>query len=508
MRAGIWGAALFAALAFCTVAAAQDVTLTARDGSLRLDGSLQGFDGEFYRVETIYGLLTVDGAGVICTGPGCPDLTAPLAVIRILGASDAGIGILPPVLAAFARSRGVQLATQLADDGFQTELSDPATGQTLARISFAATAPEAARAALDAGRAELVVAALAEGASGARVLALDALIPIVASDNDFPRISTADLARALTGEVTNWQELGGPDMPIVLHALAADSALQQALAARLGQPVAATVVHPDLASLAAAVARDPWALAITGQAARGAARALPLTDSCGFLLLPTALAVKAEDYPLALPLYLLTPRRRLPLVARELLEFLALPQAQAAVAAAGYVNRSPERQPLTADGLRLINAIRGAGDDVPLAELQRLAEVMAGADRLSLTFRFEDGASTLDAHSRENLNDLAQLLAVGQFRGQEMILAGFADGSGDPAANLALARARAEGVAAALRLAAPDLPQGQAPVRVEAFGEALPMACDSTPAGRRLNRRVEVWLRPAVVPAATDSLAP
>ncbi|NCO16742.1 MAG: hypothetical protein GW902_05880, partial [Alphaproteobacteria bacterium] len=369
MRAGIWGAALFAALAFCTVAAAQDVTLTARDGSLRLDGSLQGFDGEFYRVETIYGLLTVDGAGVICTGPGCPDLTAPLAVIRILGASDAGIGILPPVLAAFARSRGVQLATQLADDGFQTELSDPATGQTLARISFAATAPEAARAALDAGRAELVVAALAEGASGARVLALDALIPIVASDNDFPRISTADLARALTGEVTNWQELGGPDMPIVLHALAADSSLQQALAARLGQPVAATVVHPDLASLAAAVARDPWALAITGQAARGAARALPLTDSCGFLLLPTALAVKAEDYPLALPLYLLTPRRRLPLVARELLEFLALPQAQAAVAAAGYVNRSPERQPLTADGLRLINAIRGAGDDVPLAEL-------------------------------------------------------------------------------------------------------------------------------------------
>jgi len=231
MRAGIWGAALFAALAFCTVAAAQDVTLTARDGSLRLDGSLQGFDGEFYRVETIYGLLTVDGAGVICTGPGCPDLTAPLAVIRILGASDAGIGILPPVLAAFARSRGVQLATQLADDGFQTELSDPATGQTLARISFAATAPEAARAALDAGRAELVVAALAEGASGARVLALDALIPIVAADNDFPRISTADLARALTGEVVNWQELGGPDMPIVLHALAADSALQQALAA-------------------------------------------------------------------------------------------------------------------------------------------------------------------------------------------------------------------------------------------------------------------------------------
>ena len=32
-------------------------------------------------------------------------------------------------------------------------------------------------------------------------------------------------------------------------------------------------------------------------------------------------------------------------------------------------------------------------------------------------------------------------------------------------------------------------------LRVEAFGEALPMACDDTAAGRAVNRRVEVWLR-------------
>ncbi len=142
---------------------------------------------------------------------------------------------------------------------------------------------------------------------------------------------------------------------------------------------------------------------------------MPLTDSCGFLLLPTSLAVKAEDYPLALPMFLLTPKRRLPLFAREFLAFLALPEAQSAVATAGYVDRAPERAPLTADGLRLINAIKGAGEDTDLADLKRLADVMAGADRLSLTFRFEDGSSTLDAHSRDNLKDLAQLMAVGVF---------------------------------------------------------------------------------------------
>ena len=30
---------------------------------------------------------------------------------------------------------------------------------------------------------------------------------------------------------------------------------------------------------------------------------------------------------------------------------------------------------------------------------------------------------------------------------------------------------------------------------VDTFGEAMPMACDDTPWGRQVNRRVEVWVR-------------
>ncbi|MFD1808052.1 OmpA family protein [Gemmobacter lanyuensis] len=235
---------------------------------------------------------------------------------------------------------------------------------------------------------------------------------------------------------------------------------------------------------------------MTGQSARGTARTLPLTDSCDFPLLPDRASVKAEDYPLTLPVQLLTPRRRLPLFAREFLEFLDHPAAQTAVAAAGFVDQAPETVPLTADGLRLLNAIKGAGKDVPLEDLKRLAEVMTGASRSSLTFRFEDGSSTLDARSQENLTLLAQLLAVDAFKGQEVILAGFSDGSGDPTANLQLSESRAIGVATALAAALPDLPEDQTMPRVMAFGEALPMACDTTAAGRRANRRVELWLRP------------
>ncbi|MDO9639279.1 MAG: phosphate ABC transporter substrate-binding/OmpA family protein [Pseudotabrizicola sp.] len=492
MGAGFWRAAGFAALFAPALAGAQDITLSAREGGLEISGTLQGYDGEFYRIDSVYGLLTVDAAGVICDGPGCPDLTAPKARVRIVGLAGVGDVLLPPLMKAFAEARGLTYA-ESGQGGYSAVVTDPQSGKPLADISFVAALPGVARAEVVAGRAEMILAAATERDMGARVLALDAMVPIVPPDNPLPQISTGDLARVLSGEVANWAEIGGPDMPLVLHGLAADAALQRALAARLGREVAASVLHDDISALGVAVQRDPWAVAMTVRAGVAGARVLPLTDSCGFPLLPSALAVKAEDYPLALPIYLLTPQRRMPLFVREFLTFLDTPQAQAVVAAAGWVDRQPERQPLTGDGLRLINAIKGAGEETTLADLKRLADAMEGADRLSLTFRFQDGSSQLDAHSQSNLEDLARLIEVGVFRDQAVVLAGFSDGSGAAAANLALSQSRAEGVLAGLAragVAKADLPE------VIAFGESMPMACDETQAGRRLNRRVEVWMKP------------
>ena len=499
-------AAVFAALLFPGIAAAQDVTLISREGSIDISGTLIGFDGEFYRLDTRYGPLTVDAQGVICDGPACPDLTAPRAVIRVVGAADAGARLLPGVFRAFAAARGLTYAEVAPAEGqdWAAEIRDPVSGQVLAQLSFAALTPEAAGEALASGAAELKLASLEEPGFAARPLALDALVPVMAPGNPTPEVSTVDLARALSGEAKNWADLGGPDMPIVLHALAADTDMGLALAARLGAPIKADVTHPDMASLAAAVARDPWALAITGRAEAAPAAALALTDSCGFPLLPTPVAVKSDDYPLALPVLLLTPPRRLPLLAREFLEFLATPAADSAVAGAGFSDRAVERAPMVQDGLRLLNAIRGAGEDVTLADLKRLAEVMDRADRLSLTFRFQEGTSVLDAASQENLAQLARLIAAGQFPAQALILAGFSDGKGDARANVALSMERAARVQKDLAALAPDLKPAQLP-RAEGFGESLPMACDETAIGRRLNRRVELWVVPDFTPAAGNA---
>lgn len=152
--------------------------------------------------------------------------------------------------------------------------------------------------------------------------------------------------------------------------------------------------------------------------------------------------------------------------------------------------------PLTDDGQRLLGAIRNAGAEVSLTELQRLAAAMTGGQRVSLTFRFQDGSAQLDAHSRENLADLARQIAAGRFDSDRLVLAGFSDGSGAAGVNLALSQNRAEAVRSALLAIAPDLTQAQLPA-VQAFGEALPMACDTTATGRQINRRVELWAHPA-----------
>jgi phosphate transport system substrate-binding protein len=505
-------------LIFCSVAfaaamlaanpsAAQDVRLSSRDGSLAIEGTLQGFDGEFYRVATAYGDITVDGQAVLCDGPGCPDLTAPFSLIRLTGAAQPGSGLLVPLWQAFARAKGLTGTLETGSGaGFSLLLTDPVAARPIAKVTFQPEPAEAARRSLAGNRADLSLTYRAEEGTAERIVALDAMVPIVAPENRLPRISTADLARALTGRIANWQELGGADMPVVLHALTPASSLEEALTVRLGNPIAATERHPDVASLAAAVARDPYALAITALSATGGARVLPLTDSCGFPLDPTPLAIKTEDYPLALPLFVQLPRRRLPLLAREFLDFLAGEAAQTALAEAGHIDRGLARAPLAADGTRLMNAIRSAGDDITLPDLQRLAARMAGAERLSLTFRFEDGSEVLDAQSQDRLAELARLIAGGTFRNATLVLAGFSDGAGPGAENMGLALNRARLVLDALAEAIPDIPADQLP-QIDAFGEALPMACDSTSGGRRLNRRVEVWVTPRA-PAATDSASP
>jgi phosphate transport system substrate-binding protein len=75
------------------------------------------------------------------------------------------------------------------------------------------------------------------------------------------------------------------------------------------------------------------------------------------------------------------------------------------------------------------------------------------------------------------------------------LLVGFSDGQGPAPKNKGIALQRAKAVKQALENAAETANFNRINIEVDAFGEALPMACDDSEWGRQANRRVEVWVR-------------
>ena len=228
---------------------------------------------------------------------------------------------------------------------------------------------------------------------------------------------------------------------------------------------------------------------------RHQARPLTLTGDCGFSLSVSRRTIKTEDYPLTAPMFLYLPARRLPKLARDFLAYSRSPAAQIVIRRAGFVDQSPERIALGAQGDRLANAIAVAGNEVPLEELQRMIATMRPMARLTTSFRFETGSSRPDAQSRANIDQLARALETGLYDARTLLFVGFSDGDGPADANRGIALKRARAVRDAVLAAAETAAAGRTRIEIDAFGEALPMACDDSDWGRQVNRRVEVWVR-------------
>lgn len=497
---------------------AQDVTLSSRDGSVTISGNLLGFDGEFYRVDTKFGELTVDGSGVICDGPACPNLQAFVAELSISGAATTGEVLIPALIEGFGFRYGYGVArSDLEPNVVRYDLSEKDTGLVAGRFTIRSTNTDEGFADLLANQADMVMAlreirphelrrAVEAGmgnlrAKGrSRVLALDALVPIVAQGNPVQEITLPDLARIYAGEIDNWQALGGPDAPIVPHLRDATSGLGQAVEDRLLGPIKATLVaaavrHDSDTKIVDAVLRDPFAIGVTTASKTGNTGRLGLSGQCGFTIHATRRNAKTEDYPLTAPVFLYQPARRLPKLARDFLTYTRHPAAQIVIRRAGFVDQAPEEIAINDQGDRFANAVARAGDEIKLTELQRMVRVLAPYKRLTTTFRFEAGSSLLDAQSRSNVEQLSAAIDSGLYDGRKLVFVGFSDGQGHADGNRRIAADRARAVRRAVTASADNTSLKQLKLGVEAFGEAMPMACDDSAWGRQVNRRVEVWLR-------------
>lgn len=515
-------AAAFAALFLCSEtpfapAFANDVTLTSRDGAISISGNLLGFDGEFYRVDSEFGVLTVDGSGVNCEGPGCPGLGAYVAEFTLSGARSMGEVLMPALIEGFARNGGFAVSREeLQGVGLLYSLYDGDSDTAVARITLRLTSSAEGFADLVGEEADMVLS-LREASPGernmareaglgdlrgprqSRVIALDALVPVVSPENPLRQLTLPNLESLYAGEIPRWSELGGEDAPVTLYLRDPESDFGGLFAQRVMAPAGKALGDGVLAQgsnrgLARAVAEDPFGLGIASFSQLGMTEPLTLTGDCGFDLAASQGSVKAGDYPLTTPLYLYLPARRLPKLARDFLVYLRGDSAQQVIRRAGFIDQGLTEIPLDAQGSRLTNAIRAAGPEVSLEELQRMAALFTTNHRLTLTFRFKDGSAALDAPSYSNIGLLAAALESGRFDGRKITFVGFTDGQGKAEVNLRLAERRAQAVLDAVLEEAEAFDPAAVELATDAFGEALPMACDDTAWGRRVNRRVEIWV--------------
>lgn len=431
--------------------------------------------------------------------------------LRIAGSASMAAALLPALLVDFGLEAGLsgaqeEVTTDPALRAFQlqgAESSRRLRAQLLSNGSAAAFADLAggqADIAMSTRRATEAEARALQGAGGPRtgnehVIGLSGVAIIVHRDNPIRAMSVAQLREILAGANTRWPINGGNGLPITVYALerrdgefdaVQDRILGPGVTMAPGAKVLAS--HEDLAD---AVAADPASIGFVGAAYVRNARALRLEQDCGTGGDPTAFNQITEEYPLSRRLYLYTAGRAAPL-ARDLIAYAGSARGQRVVGTVGFATLDPllagpaeSAAQLAAAGKFLPDDLRG----VAAPQIDAMRRILAGARRLSVTFRFEGGRADLDARAEADLDRLVQWARRNGTQDSALVLIGHASLDGQFPVNVELSRARAQSVAARLRQLGVTVPL------VEGVGPVNQVVCSRSPLESDMNRRVEVWVR-------------
>ena len=408
--------------------------------------------------------------------------------LRLHGSNTIGERLAPALAEAWLKSKGYERIERFAPahDEIIVRGSGEAGSQD---VEIRAHGSGTGMADLLGGRSDLAMSSrpvnaeeLARGAvlgaldspSQEAVLALDGVAVIVHPRNPLSRLTLEQLRAVFSGSLRDWSQLGHNGGPIRVLARDANSGTFETFRALVlgSTPLRADVQrYESTLELSRAVVADPAAIGFVGLAGIGEARALAVADA-GEALLPTPFSVAVEDYALSRRLYLYRAEKA-PALARAFVEFALSAEGQRIVDATGFVAQQVR-------GYR--GPLRG---DAP----SEYRELVQGAERLSLNFRFGTGSHLLDSKASFDLDRLAGFMQRPENRDRPLMLLGFADASETvPYLALTLSNDRVDFITEQLELREIRV------ARARGMGGTAPVASNETPTGRHRNRRVEVWV--------------
>lgn len=314
-------------------------------------------------------------------------------------------------------------------------------------------------------------------AASEHVVGLDGIAVIVSKNNPVHALTKEQIARVFTGEIADWRQLGGPSAGINLYARDDKSGTYDTFKTLVlgGKRLGANAKRfEDSRELSDAVAKDPDGIGFIGLPYVRDAKAVAVSENGTRPFLPNHFTVSTEDYALSRRLFLYTASMPTNNLARKFVTFALSAQGQEIVEKIGFVGQ---------------NVIPAQGTYIPSEAPDRYRQLITGATRLSLDFRFQSGSSELDNKAVADLDRVVTFLTDLHYSGQNVLLFGFADGIGASQANEALAKNRANAVAREFEQ------RGVNASAVIGLGSQLPVASNDTPEGREKNRRVEIWLK-------------
>lgn len=420
-------------------------------------------------------------------------LAAGDVVLKLHGSNTIGAELGPALAVAFFRKQGaanVHISPAGADavrvEGALPGSTEPqviqveAHGSATAFTDLAADKCDIGMASRPIKKDELTkLSALGDMTSPAaeHVLALDGVVVIVNKANPLSALSLQQIAKVFSGEISDWSEIGAPAGTIGVYARDDKSGTFDTFKALvLGSRTLtkSAVRFEDTRALSDRVSGDIHGIGFVGLPYIRSAKALAVSDLGTEPRLPSVFTIATEDYLLSRRLFLYTPPNARKPLANRFVEFALSKDGQDVVSSSGFVSQNvrPGVEPL--------------GDADRQSEYGRTVQ---GSKRMSLNFRFRSGSPALDNKALVDLDRMVSFLSDLKYTGDRILLLGFADSTGSPAANVTLSKDRAQAVEEQFAI------RGIKPAVVTGLGSEKPVASNESEEGRQRNRRVEVWLR-------------
>jgi phosphate transport system substrate-binding protein len=331
------------------------------------------------------------------------------------------------------------------------------------------------------------------------VIALDGVAVIVNKANPVEALSLDQICRIFSGELQDWKQLGGTPGPINVYSRdnksgTFDTFKTLVLEGCPRRELAASAKRFESSEeLSDSVAADAGGIGFIGFAFIRSARALRISTSCGLRFAPEPFLVKSEEYPLSRRLYFYVPETRRTSQVNDFVAFSLSANAQPVTSAVGFIGLNIEEASAsyTLERGQYKNLVGATTSASAPRLIKQFSETIDGAQRLSVTFRFNTASTDLDNRAIEDVGRLAAYIKANPEMAQRIMLFGFADPKGSFERNLELSRDRALQVANALSALGIAVQQGQ----TYGFGVIAPVACGDSELSLEKNRRVEVWLR-------------